>query len=110
MYINFGCDKCEGNFNSKKLLQKHKNIIHIDEISIFKDYFFDKCIYTKEDCEFSHAEKYKNSDNTYECALCKNKFTNSEDLKDHMKLHDENNHKCSECKTCFGTLKILIII
>ena len=99
-----GCDMCEDVFDSKSALITHKKGKHIDKISLCINYLLDKCIFSKEECDFLHAEKEKKSAQVIECSQCQNKFTQTKDLEDHMQLHTEQNssHECAKCNNRFA--------
>ena len=68
-------------------------------------------VFFGKNCWFLHSESFKNSDPSFECNFCKEKFRTQNGFREHMKkLHFEKVSSCkneNECK--FGPRKCWFI-
>ena len=113
-----GCDICEDKFDSRKDLVDHKKSQHSLPTVYCKDYLIDKCMFSKEECLYLHAEKQKVIVELIKCLKCDNTLKNNEELTEHMKVHQEDDEKdddgimhvdqfeCTTCKNSFTTYEV----
>ena len=112
-----GCDKCVQKFASREDLVDHKKSHHSEQQKNCADYLYDKCLYSKAECQYLHAEKEK-----YPTDLkgnyCGNMFSKEEELTEHKILHIQSQQdeekdvmqidqfECTECQTMFGSFEV----
>ena len=109
-----GCDKCVKKFTSREDLEGHRKSNHSKQQKYCPDYLYEKCMFSKEECQYLHSEKEKSPLN-FKCTDCENLFTTEEDLTEHMTLHQQwedivemqvDQLQCSQCQNMFGSFEV----
>ena len=112
-----GCDKCIKKFASKEDLIDHKKSQHNKQQKLCADYLYEKCFFSKEECQYLHAEKEKNLKNL-KCNDCENMFSTEEELQEHKTVHAKSQEQedlnemqidqfeCTQCHNMFGSFEV----
>ena len=79
----------------------HNKAFHASSVPHCQQYLENDCFFGKK-CWFLHSESFKNTDPSFKCNLCEEKFRTQSAFREHMKLfHFENVANCKneyECK------------
>ena len=107
---DFSCNFCNENFQTLGEVMKHNKAIHTSSVQHCRQYLENDCSFGK-NCWFLHWESFKNSDPSFKCNFCEQKFRTQNAFREHMKIfHIENVSNCkneNECK--FGPRKCWFI-
>ena len=102
----FNCNFCDESFETLQEVMKHNKMIHTSSVQHCKHFLEDIC-YFGDNCWFLHSESFRNSEPSFKCNSCEDKFRTQKSLREHMKsMHIQFVSKCKnedECK--FGTRK-----
>ena len=106
----FTCNFCDEKFHTLPEVMKHNKAIHVNTVQHCKQYLENDCFFGK-NCWFLHSESFKNSDPTFKCNFCEEKFRTQNALREHMKiLHFEKVSNCKNENDCkFGPNKCWFI-
>ena len=106
----FTCNFCDERFETLPEVMIHNKAIHTGSVQHCEKYLENDCFFGKS-CWFLDSESFKNSDPSFECNFCKEKFRTQNAFREHMKkLYFEKVSNCkneNECK--FGPRKCWFI-
>ena len=99
--LKFNCRFCDETFEALAEVMQHNKVSHTSNVQDCINYLENGCWYGDK-CWFLHRESLKNSEPSFKCKFCEQKFRNRNLLSDHMKmLHIQYVPKCKsegECK------------
>ena len=106
----FKCNFCDQSFGTLIEVMKHNKAVHPSSVPHCKEYLENSCFFGNS-CWFHHSESLRNSEPTFRCNFCEQKFRTQNGLREHMKLmHFQFVAKCKHVNECkFGPRKCWFI-
>ena len=102
----FKCNFCDQTFGTLIEVMKHSKAVHSSSVPHCKEYLENVCFFG-DSCWFQHSEYFRNSEPTFRCNFCDEKFRTQNAFREHMKLmHFQFVVKCTHANECkFGPRK-----
>ena len=94
--LNFSCRFCDEKFETLPEVMNHNKIIHTSNVQHCTDFLENICC-RGENCWFLHNETFRNSEPSFKCTHCEQKFRTRSILREHMKI--QHIQMVSNCKS-----------